>query len=92
MDVFFSFLLFFLFIVVVVCIIPFNSSQKEFCELFGGTDDYYKTKGDEKGVSSSDDELVTLLDRKADQWCKLYNFYDTKGCYRMSGGTCGVLS
>lgn len=86
MGVFFSFLLFFILIVVVICILPFNSSQKEFCELFGGMEDYYKIEDDEKEVSSSDDELVVLLDKKAGQWCKLYNFYDTKGCYRMSGG------
>ena len=36
--------LLFISVVVIMSIIPFNSSQKDFCELFGGIEDYYKKK------------------------------------------------
>lgn len=86
MVVFCLFLLLFVLIVVVVSILPFNSSQKEFCELFSGIDDLYTTDGKGTIPCSTDDTLVELLDTKADQWCKMYQLRGDGRCLKIHNG------
>ena len=81
MVVFCLFLLWFILIVVVVSILPFNSSQKDFCELFDGMDDYSTSDDKETIPCSTDDTLTELLDAKADQWCKKYQLREDGRCY-----------
>ena len=86
MAVFCLFLLLFVLIVVVVSILPFNSSQKDFCELFSGIDDFYTTDSKETTLCSTDDTLTELLDTKADQWCKMYQLREDGRCYNIHNG------
>lgn len=86
MVVFCLFLLLFVLIVVVVSILPFNSSQKDFCELFSGMDDFYTADDKETTLCSTDDTLMELLDEKADQWCKMYQLREDGRCYTTHNG------
>lgn len=86
MVVFCLFLLWFILIVVVISILPFNSSQKDFCELFSGMGDFYTSDGKETTLCSTDDTLVELLDTKADQWCNMYQLREDGRCCNIHNG------